>query len=438
MKALHSAAATGIGYNPGIQYIGGQLLAQGINQAGNALAEGLQQYAKNREEASALDIAFDTRAKPIITDLQKFAAQNGQLDPAAEALVDKGAKWHTLGSSQKKQVLADVVLLGDRREKERLQAETKARNEALLKLQQEQLGVSRQGMALEAMRTLSGMFNQSRDNARADRALRLQEQQALETRRRQGELDRIAAEERAALQGFSGDLARFATQDYTPGAGQGMLRPMGMQEAALSAFSRNPAAFGNPNADNMVTALGRLRPSDWRPSVVNLPGGISALMTSPNSAQEINRNPGRLDRPITVTTKEGDNTITRRVTEAELANLPRTAPTPDVPDAAKWRGWLTDLKAAKAAGLKEVDRSQLLGGGGVDTSPWGLTARLPIDDAIKAVEAKLGGSAAPAAGAAPASASSSKLIDEANEAIRRGADPEKVKARLKQLGVTVQ
>lgn len=150
MKPLHSASGTGIGYNPGISYRGGELLGAGLAQAGNALAEGLQQFTKNREEADALNVAFESRAQPILQDLQRKAAKDGQLDPAVEAIVDKGAKWHSLGTSQKKQILADVVMLGDRRERqqrEEMDNKWKAlaaeRDVQQLGLQREQLGEQR-------------------------------------------------------------------------------------------------------------------------------------------------------------------------------------------------------------------------------------------------------------------------------------------------------
>lgn len=150
MKPLHSASGTGIGYNPGISYRGGELLGAGLAQAGNALAEGLQQFSKNREEADALNVAFESRAQPILQDLQRKAAKDGQLDPAVEAIVDKGSKWHSLGTSQKKQILADVVMLGDRRERqqrEEMDNKWKAlaaeRAVQQLGLQREQLGEQR-------------------------------------------------------------------------------------------------------------------------------------------------------------------------------------------------------------------------------------------------------------------------------------------------------
>jgi len=58
---------------------------------------------------------------------------------------------------------------------------------------------------------------------------------------------------------------------------------------------------------------------------------------------------------------------------------------------------LKELRAAQAAGKKEIDLGQLMGGGGIDLSPW--WGGKPIEDGIKYLETMLGGgkAAAPAA-----------------------------------------
>ncbi len=146
MRALHTPTQeTNSAYNPGVTYRGGEFLAAGINQAGNALAEGLQRFQANKAENSALDMAFESRAKPILTDLERFAAKDGKVDETAAGLMDKGADWHKLGASQKKQVLADIVLLGDRRERERREAEAKTYRDATLALQGRQFEESLRG-----------------------------------------------------------------------------------------------------------------------------------------------------------------------------------------------------------------------------------------------------------------------------------------------------
>jgi hypothetical protein len=185
MRSLHTPQQeTNVAYNPGVSYRGGEFIAQGISQAGNAITAGLQRYAQNREESAALDMSFQTRAQPLLEEMQKFSAKDGQVSPAA-GLVDKGADWHKFSSSQKKAFLADVVIMGDKQDRARRQQQDDDFRKAAQKLQQDQftqltknqadmLGVSRQGMALEAMRTLGGLVNQYRDDTRAGERLTLE------------------------------------------------------------------------------------------------------------------------------------------------------------------------------------------------------------------------------------------------------------------------
>ena len=298
MKPLHSASGTGIGYNPGISYRGGELLGAGLAQAGNALAEGLQQFTKNREEADALNVAFESRAQPILQDLQRKAAKDGQLDPAVEAIVDKGAKWHSLGTSQKKQILADVVMLGDRRERqqrEEMDNKWKAlaaeRDVQQLGLQRQQLGLERGRTGMEAMRTLLGAYNQAQDNTRADRQLALSEEAAAAQRAELERRRRAEAENVSALTGFARDFSGYAGEDFAPGAGRGMLQPMSDADRLKAALMRNPSAAAAPQFDNTLTALQRFapKPSDgWglKPGQpVPLPGGGLGFATTPNSIQ---------------------------------------------------------------------------------------------------------------------------------------------------------
>lgn len=106
---------TNSAYNPGVTYQGGQFLAQGIGQAGNAIAEGLQRYAANKEEAAALDTRFESTAKPLMEKLSLYGQLADENSPAT-ALLDKAGDWHKLGNSQKKVLLADMLLLGDKAE----------------------------------------------------------------------------------------------------------------------------------------------------------------------------------------------------------------------------------------------------------------------------------------------------------------------------------
>jgi len=139
MRSLHTPQQeTNVAYNPGVSYRGGEFIAQGISQAGNAITAGLQRFAQNREESAALDMSFQTRAQPLLEEMQKFSAKDGQVSPAA-GLVDKGADWHKFSSSQKKAFLADVVIMGDKQDRARRQQQDDDFRKAAQKLQQDQL-----------------------------------------------------------------------------------------------------------------------------------------------------------------------------------------------------------------------------------------------------------------------------------------------------------
>lgn len=138
MRSLHTPQQeTNVAYNPGVTFRGGEFIAQGISQAGNAITAGLQRFAQNREESAALDMSFQTRAQPLLEEMQKFSAKDGQVSPAA-SLVDKGADWHKFSSSQKKAFLADVVLMGDKQDRARRQQQEDDFRKAAEKLQQDQ------------------------------------------------------------------------------------------------------------------------------------------------------------------------------------------------------------------------------------------------------------------------------------------------------------
>ena len=123
MKALHSASGTGIGYNPGISYRGGELLAGGIAQAGNALAEGLQQFTKNREERDFLDEGMKSRVAALrqFQDFEK-AANEDDTSPAGQ-LLKTFANWDNKPLAAKKAALMDADLLINKGEQARRRAE---------------------------------------------------------------------------------------------------------------------------------------------------------------------------------------------------------------------------------------------------------------------------------------------------------------------------
>ena len=152
-------------------------IGQGISQAGNAITAGLQRFAQNREESAALDMSFQTRAQPLLEEMQKFSAKDGQVSPAA-SLVDKGADWHKFSSSQKKAFLADVVLMGDKQDRARRQQQEDDFRKAAQQFQQDQFTATEKHRRFQegqgAINTILSGYNQYKDNARADERLTLE------------------------------------------------------------------------------------------------------------------------------------------------------------------------------------------------------------------------------------------------------------------------
>jgi hypothetical protein len=136
MKPLHSASGTGIGYNPGISYRGGELLGAGLAQAGNALAEGLQQFTKNREEREFADQKMQALAAQMgrFQDFEK-ASNEDDRSPAGQ-FIKTFANWDNLSLAKKKAALVDAELFVNKRE-----AEQRAQEQ--LGLQRELLGEQR-------------------------------------------------------------------------------------------------------------------------------------------------------------------------------------------------------------------------------------------------------------------------------------------------------
>lgn len=173
MRSLHTPQQeTNVAYNPGVSYRGGEFIAQGISQAGNAITAGLQRYAQNREESAALDMSFQTRAQPLLEEMQKFSAKDGQVSPAA-GLVDKGADWHKFSSSQKKAFLADVVIMGDKQDRARRQQQDDDFRKAAAKLQQDQFtqltSYQNEMQRLQALSTGATVSNINSEIAQRDR-----------------------------------------------------------------------------------------------------------------------------------------------------------------------------------------------------------------------------------------------------------------------------
>jgi hypothetical protein len=298
MKALHSASGTGIGYNPGITYRGGEFLAQGIAQAGNAVAEGLAQFRKNREERDFLDQQRQTLAAELgkFKDFEK-AANEDDSSPAGQFL-KTFANWDNLSLAKQKAAVVDGQHYLAKREQEaqRTRAEqwhllAEQRAQEGLELQRQNLGLAKGQAGVQAMTALANLYNQVKDNARADAYLWLaQKAQGFTLKRQEDEAARKAKED-AALAGFGRDFSRYAGEDFVPDSGVGMLRPMTSEQRRDAALGRNPGAFASDRFDTNAAALMRfaLKPSDgWglRPGQgVPLPDGSTGIATTPNSLQ---------------------------------------------------------------------------------------------------------------------------------------------------------
>jgi hypothetical protein len=289
MKALHSASGTGIGYNPGITYRGGEFLAQGIAQAGNAVAEGLAQFQKNREERDFLDESMKSRVAALrqFQDFEK-AANEDDTSPAGQ-LLKTFANWDNKSLSAKKAALMDADLLVNKREQEaqRTRAEqwhllAEQRAQEGLELQRQNLGLAKGQAGVQAMTALANLYNQVKDNARADAYLalsrlgfELQKKTHEDSANRLAAQDRKAAEMDARLAEFS-RLARPQPTGPSPMMGAaaewlnsapGTAAPNWLQlDATPTLRSRTPQelrdlalqtrAWEHPHYDDMLKALG--------------------------------------------------------------------------------------------------------------------------------------------------------------------------------------
>lgn len=379
MRSLHTPQQeTNSAYNPGVSYQGGQFLAQGIGQASNALAEGLQRYAANKEENAALDTRYESTAKPLMEKLSLYGQLADENSPAA-SLLDKAADWHKLGTSQKKVLLADMMILGDKTDAEQRRKEEENKWLALQQFHQDQfeqtkkhqadmLGVSRHGMALEGMRTLAGLWNQFKDNARADERLGMDRQNRADVLARFAEEKRLRDAQRGAVGGFLRDFNQLA--DGPQFNGTGMQRPMGQFEAYRAALARNPDAFSPQMVDNIGTmsvsedraraqsALGAFAPTLGTKSVTLKDGSVVERVYGTTSAggahwlvPDVDPSKKRPVPTVTITTTDADgNKVTRKLTADEAAALPPTVP-------ADVQKQIADLRKAIAADEGELGAS---------------------------------------------------------------------------------
>jgi hypothetical protein len=85
---------------------------------------------------------------------------------------------------------------------------------------------------------------------------------------------------------------------------------------------------------------------------------------------------------VTITTKDGDNTVTRKVTEEEFARLPKT-----VQRDAVLEGQIAKLEAMQARGVRKADLTP------TDAHESGFFGGEPISDLLAQLRAKRGGAA---------------------------------------------
>ena len=212
-------------YAPGIQYRGDQYIAQGLSEAGDALADGIKRFKDERKQAKAVDTALGT----VGTMVEKMVEQR-VLTPDFLAKF-KGAASGT--TEQKRAALESfgmVLKFAD-------QAQTmQARNEAM-RVQGEQLNLAklaseRQGTELGAQRKYAQTLAQ-----------------------------RLTPY-------WSGDQQQIVTPEFTPA--------LATQAAAEAGAGISPET---------TPALMHYAPrAPWQPTISQV-GGRTVIQTGPNQAQ---------------------------------------------------------------------------------------------------------------------------------------------------------
>lgn len=139
-------------YNPGIQYRGDQYLFQGIAGAGNALAEGVQQFRKDRRESEFLDAQAES--------LGRILGQSAPDQGGAELLQTLG-KVPSMSLNKKRGALASVMFGIAEREKE-------AERAAVQKRADQRTAVDERQLQLQQA-TLDRLLGNDRQRAAAER-----------------------------------------------------------------------------------------------------------------------------------------------------------------------------------------------------------------------------------------------------------------------------
>jgi hypothetical protein len=409
MRALHTPQQeTNSAYNPGVTFQGGQFLAQGISQAGDAITEGLQRYAQNKQESAALDMRFEGTAKPLMEKLKLYGQLADENSPAA-ALLDKSANWHKLGTSQKKVLLADMMLLGDKTEAEQRRKE--AEQYKLLEIQDRQAQfdeLKRQHRITNDRNWLLDMrdagqrsfenVRQMGADARAERSTALAEQTHADTLAQRA----AAQREKQAVDKDVAGFWNYVAPRVTAPAGMGPTLPLDM--AAIEGMSQFPRTRQDPNLDNLVGALGRMQPKpDWSPSV-QVVDGVRFGTTSPSSAQVL---PGpdaaKPLPPVMKTVKDPRTGVEYRVpmTPADYeADQLANPPAAEIKKRGDRAALETELEQHLAAIAKQDER-------------YGVGNLYSRQNRVVEIKRKLAELGAPApAAAAPAAAADDKVIVE--------------------------
>jgi len=401
MRALHTPQQeTNVAYNPGVSYRGGEFIAQGISQAGNAITAGLQRFAQNREESAALDMSFQTRAQPLLEEMQKFSAKDGQVSPAA-GLVDKGADWHKFSSSQKKAFLADVVIMGDKQDRARRQQQDDDFRKAAQQFQQDQFTEQKK------QHQIVNDQNWARDMSAAG-------QRVSENIRRMGQDNRADAQAKLAAQIHADTVARFGRVEAERGADRNAYRSMLQfgqpmqpgEEGPMPSMQFNAARAMQQTGGNIqpedIAALEKMGRSSRVGTMTDIAGDPSGkfLWQADNAGYRVptgQGGTGAAKPTITITEKNGDRTVTRKVTEEQFAALPQPVQRDAILD-----GQIAELEAMEKRGAKKAELTD----NGVSQPMFGGQ---PIGDLLARLRARRGGGAA---ASGPASGGSRFKVEE--------------------------
>jgi len=263
MRSLHTPQQeTNSAYNPGVTFQGGQFLAQGISQAGNAIFAGLASYAAAQEEQK-------TRAREF-KSLLEFADATGIA--SKDQLIDKDLD-----------TVRGIVRGGEakraQQEQQRKAQMEQAQFEELKKYRQSELSRNLGNDAWRMMGDVVGWQRGADAERRAEGDFALRQRQDADARAARESAQR----EKQAVDKDVAGFWNYVAPRVTAPAGMGPTVPLDM--AAIEGMSQFPRTRQDPNLDNLVGALGRMQPKPaWSPSV-QVVDGVRFGTTSPSSAQ---------------------------------------------------------------------------------------------------------------------------------------------------------